>query len=87
MNKKRNLWLVAGVAILLAALVSAFVMLQPSAKEILTQTIEISKTIDNGHAVVNIVVDSPEEKFSAKVEVWGRHDDEGPGALDRKSVV
>ena len=81
MNKKRNLWLVAGVAILLAALVSAFVMLQPSAKEILTQTIEISKTIDNGHAVVNINVDSPEEKFSAKVEVWGRHDDEGPGAF------
>jgi len=56
-------------------------MLQPSAKEILTQTIEISKTIDNGHAVVNINVDSPEEKFSAKVEVWGRHDDDGPGAF------
>ncbi len=72
MNKKRNIWLIAGVVILLAALVSAFVVMQPSAKDILTQTLETSKTIENGHAIVNISVDSPEEKASATVEVWGR---------------
>ncbi len=57
---KRNTWLVVGVVILLAAVVSAFAFMRPSAKDILTQTLETSKTIENGHAVVNINVDSPE---------------------------
>lgn len=81
MNKKRNIWLVAGGVVLLAALVSAFVIMQPSAKDILTQTLETSKTIENGHAVVNISVESPEEKASATVEVWGRHNEDGLGAF------
>ena len=81
MNKKRNIWLVTVVVALLAALVSAFVMMQPTAKDILTQTLETSKTIENGHAVVNINVDSPEEKASATVEVWGIHAEDGPGTF------
>ncbi|MFV9675193.1 MAG: DUF4367 domain-containing protein [Anaerolineales bacterium] len=81
MNKKRYIWLVAGGVILLAALVSAFVIMQPSAKDILTQTLEISKTIEDAHAILNISADSPEEKASATVEVWGRHEEEGPGAF------
>ena len=81
MNTKRNTWLVVGVVILLAALVSAFVAMQPSAKDILVKTIESSKTIENGHAVISISVDSPEEKASAIVEVWGVHAEDGPGAF------
>jgi outer membrane lipoprotein-sorting protein len=81
MNKKRNLWLLAGVVILLAALVSAFVIMQPSAKDILTQTLETSKTINDAHAIIDVSVDSPEEKASATVEVWGRHEENGPGAF------
>ncbi len=81
MNKKRNIQLAAGGVILLAALVSAFVIMQPSAKDILTQTLETSKTIEDAHAILNIRVDSPEEKASATVEVWGRHEEEGPGAF------
>jgi outer membrane lipoprotein-sorting protein len=80
---KRNTWLVVGVVILLAAVVSAFAFMRPSAKDILTQTLETSKTIENGHAVVNINVDSPEEKASATVEVWGRHgEDSGAFRLE-----
>lgn len=81
MKKKRNIWLVAGAVILLTAMVSAFVIMQPSAKDILVKTLETSKTIENGHAIVEINVDSPEEKVSAKVEIWGRHDEDGPGAF------
>jgi len=81
MNKKRNIWLIAGAVILLAVLVSAFVMLQPTAKEILTKTLETSKTIDDGHAVVRINVDSLEEKVSATVEIWGIHTENSPGAF------
>ena len=81
MNKKRNVWLIAGGVTVLAALVSAFVMMQPTAKDILTQTLETSKTIENGHAVVNISMDSLEEDASATVEVWGVHAEDGPGAF------
>lgn len=81
MNKKRNTWLVAGAVILLAVMVSAFVFVQPSAKDILTQTLETTKTINDAHAIIEISVDSPEEKASATVEVWGRHEEEGPGAF------
>ena len=58
MNKKRNIWIVGGAVLLLVVLVSAFVIMQPSAKDILTQTIETAKTNEDGHAVVNINVDS-----------------------------
>jgi len=81
MNKKRNFWLLTGVVILLAALVSAFVIMQPSAKDILTQTLETSKTITDAHAIIDVSMDSPEEKASATVEVWGRHEEGGPGAF------
>lgn len=81
MNKKRNIWIVGGAILLLVALASAFVIMQPTAKDILKQTIETAKTIENGHAVVNINVDSPEEKVSATVEVWGVHAEDGPGAF------
>jgi len=81
MDKKKTTWLVVGVILLLAATVSAFVMVQPTAKEILIETLETSKTIENAHAVVEVVVDSPEENASATVEVWGRHEGDGPGAF------
>jgi len=83
---KRNTWLVLGIVVLLAALVSAFVVMRPSAKDILTQTLETSKTIENGHTIVNINVDSPQEKASATIEVWGIHAEDGPGAF-RLSVL
>jgi outer membrane lipoprotein-sorting protein len=79
MNKKRNLWLLSGVIILLAALVSAFVIMQPSVKDILVQTLETSKTIHNAHAIIDVSLDSPEEKASGTIEVWGRHEEGSPG--------
>jgi outer membrane lipoprotein-sorting protein len=81
MNKKRNIWLLAGSLLLLVALGSAFVVMQPSARDILVQTLETSKTIDNAHAVIDVSMDMPEENASATVEVWGRHEEGGPGAF------
>jgi outer membrane lipoprotein-sorting protein len=81
MNKKNNAWLVVGVIILLAAMVSAFVVMRPSAKDILTEVLETTKTINDAHAIVKISVDSPEEKASATVEVWGRHEEDSPGGF------
>ncbi|MGB7874339.1 MAG: hypothetical protein WBL25_08130, partial [Anaerolineales bacterium] len=81
MDKKKTTWLVVGAIVLLAATVSAFVMMQPTARDILIETVDTSKTIDNAHAVVDVSVDSPEEKVSATIEVWGRHNEDGPGAF------
>jgi len=81
MNKNRNKWLIVGTVVLITAVVSAFVIMQPSAKDILVDTLETSKTIENGHTVVKINVDSPEEKISATVKIWGRHEAEGPVAF------
>ena len=79
---KRNTWFIVG-AVALLVLVGGFLMLRPSAKDILIETLETAKTIENGHAVVSINVDSPEEKASATVEVWGRHgEDSGAFRLE-----
>ena len=81
MHKNRNIWLIIGGVVLLAAVVSGFVLLQPSAEDILVQTLETSKMIENAHAVVEINIDTVEEKASAIVEVWGRKSEDGPGAF------
>lgn len=81
MNNKRSIWIMIGVVVFIAALASGFILMQPTAEEILTQTIETMKTIDSAHAVVDIQADTPEHDVSASVEVWGRHNDEGPGAF------
>jgi len=81
MNRKRNLWILMGIIILAAALVSGFVLMQPSAEDILVQTLETAKTITDGHAVVAINVDTVQQKASGTVEIWARRGEDGPGAF------
>jgi outer membrane lipoprotein-sorting protein len=70
MNRKRNLLIFIGLVILVAALVSGFVLMQPSAKDILVKTLETTKTINNGHALVTIDVDTIEKDASGTIEIW-----------------
>lgn len=81
MNKKRNILLVIGGVVLIAALVSGFVLMQPSAADILVQTIETLETINDAHAVVEVDVDTVEKDSTATIEVWGRRVEDGPGAF------
>ena len=69
MNRKRNPWIFIGIMILVTALVSGFLLMQPSAEDILVQTLETVKTITDGHAVVAIDVDTIEQDASGNVEV------------------
>jgi outer membrane lipoprotein-sorting protein len=55
--------------------------MQPTARDILVQTLETSQTVTDAHAVINVSMDTPEENASATVEVWGRHEENGPGAF------
>lgn len=81
MNRKRNLLILVGVVLLLAALVSGFVLMQTSAEDVLVQTLETMATIEDGHAVVELDLDSVEKTGSATFEVWARQDEDGPGAF------
>lgn len=81
MNRKRNLWILIGIVVFVAALVSGFVLMQTSAEDILVQTLETAKTITNGHAVVAIDLDTIEQDGSGTVEVWARRGEDGPGAF------
>ncbi len=73
--------LVIGGVILIAALVSGFVLMQPSAADILVQTIESLETIDDAHAVVDVEVHTVEKDATATFEIWGRRSEDGPGAF------
>ena len=81
MNSKRNLWMFSGIVILVAALVSGFVLMQSSAEDILVQTIETAKTITDGHAVVAITVNTLEQDTNGTLEVWAIRGEDGPGAF------
>ncbi len=91
MNRKRNIWIFIGVVILLAALVSGFVLMQTSAEDILIQALETSKTITEGHAVVAIAVDTLEQDASGTIEIWAvrgaESDGEHPSGAFRIEVL
>ena len=81
MNRKRNLLILVGVVILLAALVSGFVLMQTSAEDVLVQTLETIETIDDAHAIVELDLDSVEKSGTATIEVWARQGEDGHGAF------
>ena len=76
MNKKRNLWILIGLVILSAVVVSGFVLMQPSAEDILVQMLENDQTITDGHAVVAVDVDSIEQDASGTLEIWAARGEE-----------
>ena len=80
MNRNRILWIFIGILVLAAA-ISAFMLMQPSPEDILAQAFDASQAVTDGHAVVAFEVDSPEKKASGTVEVWARPSEDGPDAF------
>ena len=80
MNRNKNLWILIGSVVFIAALISGFVLMQPSAQDILVNSLENTKTIHDGHAVIQIKLDSIDKKASGTLEVWAyRNEDETGG--------
>jgi outer membrane lipoprotein-sorting protein len=79
MNK--NIWVILGIVVIVAAIAGGILLLQPSAADILVQSLETAKNITDGHAVVNIEIDSLEQDGSGTIEIWGHHSEDGPGAF------
>lgn len=70
--KRRTLILITILAIASLGLV-AF-MFQPSAADLLTQSIEMLQTVTDGHAIVEFEATTPEQSGSGTIEVWGMLD-------------
>lgn len=81
MKRKRNLWIGLGSLFLVAVVLSAFVLMQPSAEDILVQAFETVKTVKDGHAVLAIDVDTLEKDTRGTVEVWAVRVEDGPGSF------
>jgi outer membrane lipoprotein-sorting protein len=81
MTRNKNLWIIVGGVIFVAALISGFVLMQPSAQDLLVSTLENSKNIKDGHAVVAFDVDSLDKDASGTVEVWAFRNEDGPGGF------
>jgi outer membrane lipoprotein-sorting protein len=80
MSRNKNLWILIGSVIFMAALISGFVLMQPSAQDILVNSLENTKTIHDGHAVIQFKLDSIDKKASGTFEVWAyRNEDETGG--------
>ena len=77
----RKTWTVIGGVLIVSALLVGFLSLQPSAEELLVQTLESMETIIDAHAIVEFNLDTAEQKASGTVEAWIRKGDNGPGAF------
>ena len=86
MIRSKKLWILIGSVIFVAALISGFVLMQPSAQDILVNSLESAKTITNGHAVVSVEVDTIDEDASGILEVWAYLGEDNPGGF-RVEVV
>lgn len=73
----RKAWTVIGGVIIVSALLVGFLSLQPSAEDLLIQTIESMKTITDAHAIVEFNLDMAEQQGSGTVETWIRKGEEG----------
>ena len=81
MFRNKNLWIIVGGVLFIAVLISGFALMQPSAQDMLVNTLESAKTITDGHAIVAFEVDSLEKDASGKVEVWAHREEEKPGGF------
>ncbi|MCP4423032.1 MAG: DUF4367 domain-containing protein [Chloroflexi bacterium] len=70
--RRRTVFLI--VILALASVGLAAFALQPSAADLLIQSIETLQTVSDGHAVIEFEADTPEQSGSGAVEVWGMLD-------------
>lgn len=77
----KNLWILVGIVVIAAAVVAGVILMQPSAADILVQSLESMETIDDAHAVVSIDIDTLEHDGSGKLEIWARHGEDDTGAF------
>lgn len=73
-TRKRFLSILLALLVLAGTAVAIGAFVIPTAEDLLVQALETSQTITDGHAIVEVAVDVPEQSMSGTAEVWGRLD-------------
>ncbi|MCB8967294.1 MAG: DUF4367 domain-containing protein [Ardenticatenaceae bacterium] len=70
--KRRTTILVLTLLLLVASVGLTAAMMIPNADELLTQALETLETVTDGHAIVTVDAEMPEQTLSGTFEVWGK---------------
>lgn len=73
-SRKRLLSILLALVVLAGTAVAIGAFVVPSAQDLLVQSLETSQTITDGHAIVEVSLNVPEQAMSGTVEAWGRLD-------------
>ena len=72
---KRNRYFISlGALLALFALGAVVILARASADDMLQQAARLLADAQDGHAIVEVQIDTPQESANGKVEVWGRRD-------------
>ena len=72
-TNRKQIFIFSLVLVIASLALVAFIV-QPSAEDLLTQSISTLETVTNGHAIVEMAADLPDQDFSGTVEVWAKRD-------------
>ncbi len=73
-SRKRLLSILLALVVLAGSAVAIGAFVIPTAEDLLVQSLQTSQTITDGHAIVEVSLDVPEQAMSGTVEAWGRLD-------------
>lgn len=73
-TRRRFLSILLALVVLAGTAVAIGAFVIPTAEDLLVQALQTSQTITDGHAIVEVALDTPEESMSGTVEAWGRLD-------------
>jgi outer membrane lipoprotein-sorting protein len=73
-NRKRIVSILLTFIILAGSTVAIAAFMIPDANDLLLQALEMTETITDGHAVIELTVDTPEQDGSGTIEVWSKLD-------------
>jgi outer membrane lipoprotein-sorting protein len=73
-TRKRFLSILLALVVLAGTAVAIGAFVIPTAEDLLVQALETSQTITDGHAIVEVSLDTPEKSMSGTAEAWGRLD-------------
>jgi outer membrane lipoprotein-sorting protein len=74
MKRNRTILTLIGALLAVVALGAVVMMVRANANDMLHQAARLMYDAQDGHAIVSVEMETPEEKVSGTVEVWGRRD-------------
>ncbi|MCP5101611.1 MAG: hypothetical protein GY943_39205, partial [Chloroflexi bacterium] len=73
-NRKRLISIILTLIILVGSTAAIAAFMIPNADDLLIQAMELTETVTDVHAVVEVTAEMPEQDVNGTVEVWGKLD-------------